>query len=84
MRGTFPLDVSAEERAFGFSVRVTKKGDTLVVVDLADGLCAVKRCNEQDQIEYIVCDALLNHLYPSALSVAELKERFLRPRHPPS
>ena len=74
----FPLELTAEELAFGFSIMGTPSGTRLVAVDLDDSLRAVKVLTPEGTTEYVVCTSLFRRLYSAASSVNELDARFRR------
>lgn len=72
----FPVDVTAEEEAFGFQVRESPSGIRAVVRALDGGLQIVKRRRDDGSIEYTICDSRCTPIYQSSTSLDDLKSRF--------
>ena len=72
----FPLDITLEEKAFGFRLLDAAEGHR-AVARMGD-LRAVKTRAADGTIEYAVCDARLRPIYIAAKSLKELRDRFAR------
>ena len=73
---TFPIDITDDERMFGFVLATVPLSGKLVVANLGFGLCAVKVRDGVGATKYLVCDELLSPLHESARSLDELRDRF--------
>jgi hypothetical protein len=80
----FPLDVTNEEDAFGFTLSEAPSGTRALVVPLPSGLRAVKVRTDDGAIQYVVCDENLQPLYVAATTLDDLRERFARRGRTPS
>lgn len=74
--GHFPTSISEEESRFGFSIQPSPAGGFVAVAELRDGLFAVKVHAVDGSIEYRVCNHAHAELYPTALTLDELRARF--------
>lgn len=73
---TFSVDITDEERQFGFVVATVPLSGKLAVAFLGFGLCAVKVHDGAGTTRYLVCDELLAPIHQSATSLDELRDRF--------
>ena len=78
--GTFPLDPSQDELAFGFGIAESPTGQRALSVALTGGLLAVKVTTDDGATEYIVCNDRFEALYAPAKSLDELRTRFATAR----
>jgi hypothetical protein len=72
------LDLTKDEQEYGFSVAEEPSGSRAVVLQLEDGLLAVKVRTNDGGSEYAICDNEFSALYTPARSIDELRARFMR------